>query len=510
MELFKLCPTPPPEHSEEDNSASAIDIPLDIHGCGLLDEKAKEITDTEKKRVEELMQQFTKGFDPGLFPREVVTSLSLLSDKLFPGSYAHLSIILLENCGKMQGIQATLEKWLRERYKRWAITHPDNTSITDETFFGAELEMLRKLLAPLRGEDATRVYWMNSRYPHIVKVCQQLEASVKVIEEFKQDILRAIKSKDEHKTIYNPLPVSQERAAMMSMRDIRLRACRASLSWDGFSESDIELTVFHQYYKNHLARADPAKARASGWLPPSSPRTPRASAEEAEPGDLAHWSSEDSSNVSLNLMLKTALWLSVARGLAAVHLFCDIARQFTIHKPSARADDSYISYLQHLTQIRISVDGVRSRRSTPFPYRDEALSRCNPDYFGDVWRSSQSLTADLVGSVSFYKGPDESFNLSEASLPRRSFRKEMRTLEQTVAIQGSLAGTSSLVDVRPRGRHILGNDLKGRIEAPQPTRLPATVPALTRSIERTTLTDAHERCVVKPVTAIHNKQPENT
>ncbi|GAB1204108.1 hypothetical protein APSETT445_002757 [Aspergillus pseudonomiae] len=480
MELFRLCSTPRPEHSEEDDFASAIDIPSNTQGSGLLDEKTKEITVIEKKRVEELMQQFTKGFDPGSFPKEVMDNLPLLSDNLFPGSYAHLSIILLENCGNMQGIQANLENWLRERYKRWAITYPDNTSITDETFFGAEFEMLRKLLAPLRGEDATHVYWMNSRYPHIVKVCQQLEASVKVIEEFKQDILQAIKSKDEHKTIYNPLPVSQARAAMMSMRDIRLRACKASLSWDGFSESDIELTVFHQYYKNHLARSDPAKARASGWLPPSSPKIPRASAEEAEPGDLAHWPSEDSNNVSLNLMLKTALWLSVARGLAAVHLFCDIARHFTIHEPSARANDSYISYLQHLTQIRISVDGVRSRRSTPFPYRDEALSRCNPDYFGDVWRSNQSLTADLVGNVSFYKGPDENLKLSEAPSPRCSFRKEMRTLEQTVAIQGSLAGTSFPTRVRPR-------------------QVPGG--------EQTTLADAHERRVGKQASSMHSKQP---
>ena len=204
MELFRLCPTPRPEHSEEDGLALAIDIPLNTQGSGLLDEKAKEITVIEKKRVEDLMQQFTKGFDPGSFPKEVMDSLPLLSDNPFPGSYAHLSIILLENCGKMQGIQANLENWLRERYKRWAITYPDNTSITDETFFGAEFEMLRKLLAPLRGEDATHVYWMNSRYPHVVKVCQQLEASVKVIEEFKQDILQAIKSKDEHSKELNP------------------------------------------------------------------------------------------------------------------------------------------------------------------------------------------------------------------------------------------------------------------------------------------------------------------
>ncbi|KAB8074653.1 hypothetical protein BDV29DRAFT_201225 [Aspergillus leporis] len=441
MELPNIFSIASPERLEKEKCPSPIDIPFDDHGYALADEKAKEIIEAENKKVEALMYKFTKGFDPGSFPREVMAGLPLLSDNLFPGSYGHLLVILLETCGRMQGTQSNLEKWLRERYQCWAITHPDNTSITDETFFGGEIEMLRKLLAPLRGEDATPVYWVNSRRLHCVKVCQQLEASVKVIEEFKRDVLMAIESNDGNKTIYNPLPVSQARVAMMSMKDIRLRECRASLSWDGFGETDIELTVFHQYYKSHLSRSDPIKARESGWLPPTSPEIPHASADEAEPGDLAHWPSEDPNNVTLDLLLKTALWLSVARGLASVHLFCDIARHFTIHKPSKIADDTHISYLQHLTQIRISADAVQSRRSTPFPYRDETLSRYNPDYFGDVWRSNQSLTAGLVENVSFLKEPDTNFKLSEAPPARRTFRKEMRTLEETVTIQGSLAGS---------------------------------------------------------------------
>ncbi|KAE8352072.1 hypothetical protein BDV28DRAFT_161987 [Aspergillus coremiiformis] len=482
MELFRLFSPASPGRSEDDEPAG-IDIPFDAHGYGLADEKAKEITEAECTKANELMLKFTKGFDPGSFPREVTDGLPSLSDNLFPGSYAHLLTILLESCGRMQNVQANLETWLRDRYKRWTITHPDDTSITDETFFGAEFEMLRKLLAPLRGEDSTAVYWVNSRHIQSVKVCQQLEASAKVIEEFKRDVLLAVKLDDENKTIYNPLPVSQARAAMMSMKDIRLRACKASLSWDGLADSDIELTVFHQYYKSHLTRSNPAKARASGWLPPSSPKTPRASSEEAEPGDLAHWPSGNPENVALNLMLKTALWLSVARGLAAVHLFCDIARHFTIHVPSVMANDDYVSYLQHLTQIRISVDGVRSRRSTPFPYRDETLSRCNPDYFGDVWRSNQSLTADLVENLSFLKRPDTSFKLSAVPLSRRAFRKEMRTLEQTVAVQGTLAGTRSSKNTRPIARRKSESDAS-KYSA---THLPTALSALAQTIERTSL-----------------------
>ncbi|KAE8396694.1 hypothetical protein BDV23DRAFT_177688 [Aspergillus alliaceus] len=485
MDLLRLFSTPSPE-SSEDKHSSAIDIPFDAPGHELPDEKAKEITEAEGKKVEELMNQFTKGFDPGSFPREVMAGLPLLSESLFPGSYAHFLIILLENCGRMHGVQENLEKWLHERYRRWTITHPDHTSITDETFFGAELEMLRKLLAPLSAENTTPVYWMNSRHIQSVKVCQQLEASVKVIEEFKRYIMLAVKTDEENKTIYNPLPVSQARAAMMSMKDIRLRACKASLSWDGFPESDIELTVFHQYYKSHLARCNPSKARASGWLPPSSQKIPRASTEEAEPGDLAHWPSEYSNNVALNLMLKTALWLSMARGLAAVHLFCDVARHFAIHKPSVVASDDYISYLQLLTQIRISVDGVRSRRSTPFPYRDETLSRYNPDYFGDVWRSNQSLTADLVENVSFLKQPDTSFKLAAAP-PSRSFRKKTRTFEQTAAIQGTMAGTRPPKNVRTISRQ--NSDGEAR-KASEPTGLPGTrtrVSTLTQAIKRTAL-----------------------
>lgn len=229
---------------------------------------------------------------------------------------------------------------------------------------------------------------------------------------------------------------------MISMRQLRLDACKATLSWDGFRQSDIELTRFYQFYKEYISTYQPAKARASGWLPPNTPQVPHISVNVPREDDLVSWPPAYRQNASLDLLLKTALWLSVARGLAAVHLFCDVARMFTIHKPLQGAKDSLISFLLHLTQIRVSADGVQSRLASPFPYRDEKLAECNPDYFDDVWKSNRNLTEGLVENLSLLdKNYPGNFKLAKAPRGNRPLRKELRSIAQTAVVRGSLAGT---------------------------------------------------------------------
>ncbi|EAU37543.1 predicted protein [Aspergillus terreus NIH2624] len=443
MNMFPLSPADVPRSQDGDITAP-IDIPFDEDGrhYPLTDEKAREVAEAQFQKLEELMDNFTRGFDPGNFSREVMSLIPMLAERATPGSFKHLLVLLLENWPKMQSIQASLEDWLRGHYQRWAITHPSDTSITDEMYFGSEIEMLRKLLAPLRGEDTGKVFWMNTRLPDCAKVCKQLEASAKVIEEFKRDILASIESRGEDRTIYNSLPVSHERTVMISMRQLRLDACKATLSWDGFRQSDIELTRFYQFYKEYVSTYQPAKARASGWLPPNTPQVPHISVNVPREDDLVSWPPAYRQNASLDLLLKTALWLSVARGLAAVHLFCDVARMFTIHKPPQGARDSLISFLLHLTQIRVSADGVQSRLASPFPYRDEKLAEYNPDYFDDVWKSNRNLTEGLVENLSLLdKNNPENFKLAKAPRGNRLLRKELRSIAQTAVVRGSLAGT---------------------------------------------------------------------
>lgn len=198
MNMFPLSPADVPRSQDGDITAP-IDIPFDEDGrhYPLTDEKAREVAEAQFQKLEELMDNFTRGFDPGNFSREVMSLLPMLAERATPGSFKHLLVLLLENWPKMQSIQASLEDWLRGHYQRWAITHPSDTSITDEMYFGSEIEMLRKLLAPLRGDDMGKVFWMNTRLPDCAKVCKQLEASAKVIEEFKRDILASIESRGE-------------------------------------------------------------------------------------------------------------------------------------------------------------------------------------------------------------------------------------------------------------------------------------------------------------------------
>ncbi|KAF9886834.1 hypothetical protein FE257_011081 [Aspergillus nanangensis] len=446
MDMFSLSPLIP-STSKVDGCVEPINIPFDGDEIpySATDEKAKEVADALDHELDNLMENFTRGFDPGKFDDVVKTSLPILHTDLFPGSYNHLLVILLEDLNKMETTQIALEDGLRERYKCWTLTHPSDTSITDETFFGAEIEILRKLLAPLRDDgDTTKVYWMNTRRPDRAKVCWQLETSVRVIREFKRDVLAAMESKNDDMTIYNPLPVSTERSADMSIKQHRIDACKATLSWDGFRESDIELTTFYQFYKEYVSTYEPAKARASGWLPPKTLEAPHISTKAAKEQDLVSWPTEHRNNITLSLLLKTAMWLSVARGLAAVHLFCDVARFFTLYKPPKLAKPSYICFLQHLTQLRVSIDGIQSHLPTPFPFRDEVLADYNPDYFDDVWKSNRTLAVGLAENLSLLKSNSSGKKLVLSKPPTRTcraLRKEIRSLAQTVVIHGSLAGS---------------------------------------------------------------------
>ncbi|THC93918.1 hypothetical protein EYZ11_006600 [Aspergillus tanneri] len=439
MNVFSFSPSILSENPQEEKTVGPLNIPFDEHcdSYALADEKSKEILEAENKKVDELMNRFTRGFDPGAFIAEVMAWIPELSKNLFPSSYSHLFVLLLETHGNMEAVQINLEKWLQKRYQSMLVSLPANSNMTDQWFFLSELEMLRKLLAPLRGEDAKPIIWMNSRRVYGAKVCQQLEASARVIEEFKRDVVKELKkdTEDNHAnqyegTCYSSLPVSTERSSLMSMKQLRIDACRATLNWDGFNQSDIELTSFYHFYKDYIIKTEPAKARASGWLPPLTTEVPHSSAEKAKKGDLVVWPSHGCKEDVLDLLLKTALWLSVARGLAPVHLFCDVARLFTIHKPSKTAGDTYVSFLRHLTQMRIS-DGVQSHVSTPVPYRDVKLARLNPDYFDDVWKTNRTLTAGLTERLSLLEKKTATDFKMSAPPTSRSLRKEKRTLKET-------------------------------------------------------------------------------
>jgi hypothetical protein len=165
---------------------------------------------------------------------------------------------------------------------------------------------------------------------------------------------------------------------MYSMKQLRMDACRASLHWDNFNGSEIEFTSFYRFYKAHISTTEPARARASGWLPPKSPGTPRLSAKEAGEGDLANWISHGIGDDIVNLLLKTALWLSLARGLAAVHLFCDVARLFVLHPPPMTISKEYRRFLLHLIRLRATTGGAQFSPSPIVPRDNKVFPGVTP------------------------------------------------------------------------------------------------------------------------------------
>ncbi|XRM39892.1 hypothetical protein ABZX51_003223 [Aspergillus tubingensis] len=428
-----------------------IDIVLDepTDTCAMVEEKAEEIIEAENESLDQLMIEFTRGFDPGSFVDEVSNSLPRILKDIFPGSYEHLLSMLFESDDKMHATQMKLEEWLLKRYPQILNkidTERQETNITDETYFGAEIEVLRKMVAFLRKESDKPVFWLNARRASPIKAREQLEASIRVIELFKSDVMIAMKMDTEDRKIYNPLPVSTERTALLSIKQLRIDACKASLSWEGYMDSAIVFTSFFHAYKAYTCVHKPDKARAWGWLPPQGLAPPRLSAEIAQVGDLVKWDFEHE-NGAFDLLLKTALWLGMARGLPAVHLFCDVARLFTTHKPSPTANEPYIRFLRHLAQTRVSIAGLKSTPPTPVPFKgsDENTNR---GYFEDVFDSDKILEKDLTKTLSLLAMNTNDFKLS-ATPPKYSFRKKAKMIEQACVVEENHTEKWSQKDPHP-------------------------------------------------------------
>ncbi|KAL5338996.1 hypothetical protein BJX70DRAFT_388243 [Aspergillus crustosus] len=419
MDVFDSSPAPAAELVNED-AVGPVDIPFDAQDFALVDKKAPQIVEAENQKLDDLMAKFTKGFDPGAFGSIIMASLPKLAIGLFPGSYAHLLLILFSSFDMVQTIQYGLEHWLGHHHHGTPIINPSETSGLDENFFAAEIETLRQLLEPIRERTRKSVFWLNTRRADPIRTCEQLEASIRVIESFKDDVCAAMTSNQENRTIYSALPISLERTAMISMKQLRLDTCNATLHWDSFSGSEIELTSFYRFYKAHISRIEPARARAAGWLPPSSPQTPRLSAPEASEGDLASWISHGVKNEVIDLLLKTALWLSVARGLPAVHLFCDVARLFVLNLPTRPGTDEYQLFMLHLIRLRAATGGAQFSPSLVVPREIKSFPNRNTDYFEDVWRTSHCLSTRLYEDDSLIVKHKSNFKLQKAPPRRRS------------------------------------------------------------------------------------------
>ncbi|RAL08195.1 uncharacterized protein BO97DRAFT_461863 [Aspergillus homomorphus CBS 101889] len=420
-------------------STQPMDIIVDEpYHCAMTEEKEQEIVEAENEKLDQLQAKFTRGFDPSTFGNEVISALPSLARSTFPGTYEHFLMLLFTTDDEMHDMQVQLEQWLLQRYGQ---VFDDGiprieTNIADETYFAVEIETLRRLLEPLRGDCASPVYWHNARRASPTKARKQLEASIKVVNVFKKDLIAAIQFDPQERKIVNPLPISVERSAFVSLKQIRTDACKGTLYWDEYNQSSLVLTLFYHAYKGLVCRTNPTKARKWGWLPPETLEAPRPSSAQACLGDLAHWPLRQEGNNKYDLLIRTALWLALGRGLPAVHLFCDCARVFTSLMPPEHASPKGIVFLRRLTQLRLPVEAIRSNLKVPVPFQKRSLKSDNHEYFEDVWRSDQDLEKDLARNVTLY-GMDTAKAVRQARPPppRRSFKRQTQLIKDALTVE---------------------------------------------------------------------------
>lgn len=386
--------TPSDESSDPFDTTSTHSDPFD------LDEHDREerIAASDTKRLRELVAKFARGFDAGSFPDYVHAWIPKLEYYLFPGSYAHLMLILLEEWDQMEYFQLSMFQWLCQRYPVPHDYRIGGTRGVDDRLFVSELEVLKKLLSPLCGDNSRPIYWIGSRLTNPDDSCNQVKTSMRIIKNFKDEISAEIRGpNDDSKlplrifketgltltgTIYSLWGNSEDRRAEISVREFRMDACRASLGWGEFLKSDIHFTSFHQHYKAHLIATSPERARAIGFLPPLHPSIPKYAPvhPDTEKTAWCEWQHPDLSGSILDLVLKTAVWLGLARGSAAVHLFCDVVRAFSLKKPTKVTHSDRIALLYQFTALRVSCEGIESGLATPYSHEDQSLTNENSEY----------------------------------------------------------------------------------------------------------------------------------
>jgi len=136
-------------------------------------------------------------------------------------------------------------------------------------------------------------------------------------------------------------------------------------------------------------------------------------------------------------MLKIALWLSLARGLPAVHLFCDVVRLFVIDQPSKPTTNEYRRFLWHSIRLRAATGAALLSPSPVVPDNKNFPTR-NVDYFQDNWRTGNQLSQGLFDNTSLLaKHNVPNFKLAKPPAGRRSGHGDMQVASQA-AVQEPL------------------------------------------------------------------------
>lgn len=162
--------------------------------------------DEQIHRLHNIVAKLAKGFDARAFPDDVQYWIPQLAGISFPGSYAHLMVILLMDFGLMEGVQYNMYQWLSDRYVSPSSYNTGNPGGLDGGLFVLELRTLRKLLAPLRGDNSGPIHWIGSRIADLCATYCEVKQIMRIIESFKEDLLGDIEGPNDDRELLPSWP----------------------------------------------------------------------------------------------------------------------------------------------------------------------------------------------------------------------------------------------------------------------------------------------------------------
>ena len=167
---------------------------------------------------------------------------------------------------------------------------------------------------------------------------------------------------------------------------------------------------------------------------------------------LPSWPCGKAQSTVLDLLFKTALWMGLARGFPALHLFCDMVRHFTFCEPGTNITEERARFLRYLVRVRVTSRAVRiPTLEPPFPFDDRTYADRNPAYFIDVAESRRRRGEELQETLSLNDRPrvprHMAIGASESKLPpmlREDHPRPRNSIAGIQPIDMELKDTASL------------------------------------------------------------------
>lgn len=142
-------------------------------------------------RLEQEIKRFGRDFNPKAWMAHVPAMTEVLVKGATPGTFKHFLMLLLEPDETFAKAQHSVQTWLNERYPGRVVDDipkrgPYALWATDKQLLLGEIELLRKLVQPLR-EAGKAIHWLEKNPCRNIFTMKSLKKAYKIIAEFENE-----------------------------------------------------------------------------------------------------------------------------------------------------------------------------------------------------------------------------------------------------------------------------------------------------------------------------------